>query len=59
MIHKVEGICAELQALLPEYDKVLEERHIDAVVARTVNRVGRATKQCNRPLLHRSPKILT
>ena len=39
MIQEVERICAELQILLTERGEVFEDRHVDAVVAGTVDRV--------------------
>ena len=39
MIQEVERIRAELQILLAERGEVFEDRHVDAVVAGTVDRI--------------------
>jgi len=48
MIEKIEGICPELQILLPPGGEVLEERHVHAIVARTVERVLSAAQKGDR-----------
>src|ERR1700741_2173629 len=47
MVQYVESIRAELEVLLMPRRKVLEERHIDAIVARSVALIGLPAKVLN------------